>query len=188
MATVTFNAITKGFAGSLGNLVFRQVYGKTIVTGKPRMPRKQSEQQRQNRLKFKHASAWAKSTVSNPEKKAYYTRMAKKLKLPNAYTAAISDYMRKGDIKEIDTRFYKGKAGDIIRIKTHKKDFVVNTVKLTLYDDAGNVIESANATAKNGYFLYKASTTLPEKIPVKLHVSLPDHRMNVTTREVQILY
>ncbi len=96
MATVSVNSITKGFEGSIGDMVFRQVYGKTIVTGKPRSPRKESEQQRDNRLKFRSASAWAKATVQDPEKKAYYQRIAKKLKLPNAYTAAISDYMRKG--------------------------------------------------------------------------------------------
>ena len=36
-----------------------------------------------------------------PEKKAYYTHKAKKLKLPNAYTAAICDFMPKGEIKKL---------------------------------------------------------------------------------------
>jgi hypothetical protein len=187
MATVTFNAITKGFTGSIGGLLFRQIHGKTIVTQKPRLPKKQSELQRANRVKFKNASYWAKVTVRDPEKKAYYARMAKKLKLPNAYTAAICDYMRKGIIKEIDTRQYKGKVGDIIRIKAQKKDFSVGTVKVTFQNADGEVIESGHAVRKHDFFVYQTCTTLAEKIPVKLTVSMPDHVMNVTTREVQVL-
>ena len=186
MATVSFNSITKGFGGSIGNLVFRQVRGKTIVTGKPRAPKKQSEQQRTNRLKFKQASRWAKATVNDPEKKAYYLRMAKKLKLPNAYTAAISDYMRKGEIKEIDTRSYKGNTGDVIRIKTHKKDFAVRNVKLTLYNTTENIIESGSAVFKNGFFIYKASNTLAEKSSVTVKATLPDHPWNEVQREIVI--
>lgn len=64
MATVVFNAVTKGFSGSIGGLLFRQVYGKTIVTQKPRLPKKQSALQRTNRLKFRDASYWARVYVT----------------------------------------------------------------------------------------------------------------------------
>jgi len=187
MATVVFNAATKGFSGAIGNLLFRQLHGKTIVSRKPHVRKKQSELQRTNRLKFRDASYWAKVTVRDPERKAYYLRMAKKLKLPNAYTAAISDYMRKGEIKEIDTRQYKGNAGDVIRIKAYKKDFAITTVKITLKGEAGNVIESGKAVMKNGVFVYKTRNTLPEKIPVKLNVSLSNNGMNAIDRDVLVL-
>jgi len=187
MATVAFNAATKGFSGAIGNLLFRQLHGKTIVSRKPHLPKKQSELQRTNRLKFRDAAYWAKSAVRDPEKKAYYQRMAKKLKLPNAYTAAISDYMRKGEIKEIDTRHYKGKAGDVIRIKAHKKDFTIRTAKVTLYGEARNVIESGEAIIKKGFFVYKACKTLPQKISVKLNVSLSTYGMNINKRDVLVL-
>lgn len=127
-------------------------------------------------------------TLRDPEKKAYYQRMAKKLKLPNAYTAAITDYMRKGEIKEIDTRRYKGNAGDVIRVKAHKKDFTIGTVKITLCGEAGNIIESGKAVMRHGFFIYKTCTTLPEKIPVKLNVSLSDQVISTVERDVQILF
>lgn len=187
MATVAFNSITKGFVGSIGGLLFRQIDGRTIVSKKPRAPRKQSEQQRANRLKFKNASYWAKTILIIPARKEYYKRMAKKLKLPNAYTAAICDYMRKGEIKEIDTRLYKGNAGDTILIKTFKKDFSIDTVRVTLRDHGGNVIEMGDAVKKNGFFIYKTSTAPSEKTPLTLRVSLPDHGMNVIAREIQIM-
>lgn len=188
MATVAVTAVTNGFSGSIGKLLFRQVYGKTIVSKKPRLPKKQSELQRTNRLKFKDASLWAKATVRDPERKAYYLRMAKKLKLPNAYTAAICDYMRKGEINKVDTRQYKGKAGDTIRVKASKKDFPVRTVKIILHNETGHVIESGKAVIKNGVFIYKTCTTLSAKIPITLNVKLSDHPSNITERNVTIMY
>jgi hypothetical protein len=37
---------------------------------------------------------WAHEVLCDPDKKKYYEQRAKALKLPNAYTAAIRDYMR----------------------------------------------------------------------------------------------
>jgi hypothetical protein len=184
MATVRLNAVTKGMSGSIGNLMFRQTYGRTIVSAKPRPSKKQSEQQRVNRSRFKMATGWAKAQMLDPDKKAYYWRKAKKLKLPNAYTAAISDYMRKGEIKEINTKAYKGKAGDMIHFKIHKKDFAVRDVSVAVYTLDGRIIESGYAAKKdNGRFIYKASQTLQEKIPIKIRIQLNEHVWNAVTAE-----
>ena len=78
-----------------GTLVFKILRGKTIVTSRPRSPKTESEQQRKNRAKFKQGSIWAKTILLDEQKKAYYKQQAKKLGLPNAYTAALADYMRK---------------------------------------------------------------------------------------------
>jgi hypothetical protein len=183
MAVIHANPFTKGFSGSLGHIVFKQLRGKTIVASKPRQAKKQSEQQRENRSRFKNATFWAKGMMLDPEKKAYYWRKAKKLKLPNAYTAAVCDYMRKGEISEIDTRQYKGKAGDVIRIKVNKKDFNVNKVEVAMFDTNNRVIESALADKKdNNTFFYKASETLTEKISVTVRVRICDHRFDIDER------
>jgi hypothetical protein len=105
MAIVTANPLVNGLSGMIGrSLVFKNVHGRTIVASSPRLAKTQSEQQRQNRGKFKQASAWAKTVLLDPQKKAYYQQKAKKLKLPNAYTAAIANYMRKPQLKEIGRR------------------------------------------------------------------------------------
>jgi hypothetical protein len=184
MATLRLNAVTRGMSGSIGNLMFRQTYGRTIVSGKPRQSKKQSEQQRENRFRFKLATRWAKAQMLDAEKKAYYWRKAKKLRLPNAYTAAISDYMRKGEIKEINTKAYKGKTGDVIQLKIHKKDFAVRKVDVTLYAPDGRIIEGGLAIKKdNGLFTYKVSQTLAEKIPVRIRIQLNEHGGNEVTAE-----
>lgn len=98
MATVVNNPIMKGLRGSFGDvLVFRQVRGQTRVCPKPRTPDKQKETpaQRKTRSTFREATQWAQQVLKDPERKAYYTKRAKVLRLPNAYTAAITDFMRK---------------------------------------------------------------------------------------------
>lgn len=49
--------------------------------------------------------------MEDPALKAYYWRKAQKLKLPNAYTAALTDYMRKGKIESVNRKKYTGKIG-----------------------------------------------------------------------------
>jgi hypothetical protein len=186
MAIIQTNPITNGLSGALGNLIFRQLRGKTILSCKASAPKKQSELQRENRFKFKCATAYAKSAMLNDEKKTYYMRMAKKLKLPNAYTAAIGDYMRRGDIRAIDTRTYKGKAGDEIRIDVYKKDFPINQVKVALYHPNGRMLESDAAIQKQqNIFVYKAKENMNDDSPVTIRVMLCDHIMNMVTEEVR---
>jgi hypothetical protein len=172
MATVRSNMLTHAFSGSIGNIVFRQLHGKTIAARKPKEIEKQSALQRENRLRFRHAAAWAKAQMLDANKKAYYWRMAKKLKLPNAYTAAVSDYMRKGEIKEVDTRYYKGNAGDIIRLKITKKDFAIGHVDVVLRDATGNMIETGFAVRKDkDAFVYRAAKTIARQEEIYLHVT-----------------
>jgi hypothetical protein len=187
MATVSVNSIAHGLSGRLGGVVFRQVRGKTIMSNTPCEVKKQSALQRENRSRFRSASAWAKGQTQDPEKKAYYTRKAKKLKLPNAYTAAICDYMRRGEIKEIDTRQYKGNAGDVIRLKVGKKDFSVYKVEVALYDAEGVEIESGMAIKKHDdVFFYKASETVIEKKPVRTCVIICDQYLNRVMKEARM--
>jgi hypothetical protein len=187
MARVSVNSIAHGLSGRLGGVVFRQVRGKTIMSNTPSEIKKQSVLQRENRSRFKNASAWAKWQTQDPERKAYYARKAKKLKLPNAYTAAISDYMRKGEIKEIDTRLYKGKAGDVIRLKVSKKDFSVHKVEVTLYDAEGAEIECGMAIKKqDDIFFYKAAETVIEKMPARICVMICDHYLNRVMKEARM--
>jgi hypothetical protein len=98
MAIVKINDFTEGLSGAIGNLVFRQLRGKTVISGKA-SPAKQSEKQLENRNKFKHASNHVKFAMLNEELKKYYADKAAELKLPNAYTAALKEYLRNGELK-----------------------------------------------------------------------------------------
>lgn len=132
MAIVTTNPLVSGLSGMLGrSLVFKNLGGKTIVASRPRPAKTESEQQRKNRSKFRLASAWAKTALLDPQKKSYYQQKAKKLKLPNAYTAAIADYMRKPQLKEICRCDHQ------MTYVVYKKDFELQSGELRLLPDNG---------------------------------------------------
>src|SRR6218665_2894332 len=97
MASISSNPITSGLSGRLGDsLLFKTVRGKTFVSTIPRASSKaESAAQRSTRVNFREASNWAQLILLDPERKAYYRQRAKALRLPNAYTAALTDYRRK---------------------------------------------------------------------------------------------
>jgi hypothetical protein len=96
MAKISSNVLVSGLSGMLGGtLVFKMLRGKTYVASRPRPARSESEQQRQNRAKFKAAAQRARIILLNPEKKELYKAEAKRLGLPNAYTAVVAELMQK---------------------------------------------------------------------------------------------
>jgi hypothetical protein len=188
MAIAQTNRLITGLSGSIGNLVFRNLRGKTVLSGKPSKPSRESEKQQENRFKFKCASTYAKSVMLNAEKKIYYKQKALELNLPNGYTAAIVDYMRKGEVTGIDTRQYRGRAGDLIRIKIEKKDFAVHQVKVALYTPEGKIIEYDSAIKTSAQvFEYRTKQNVPCFRPVILRITLCDHIMNIVTKDVRIV-
>lgn len=123
----TSNVITSGLRGRLGDsLVFKTVRGKTFVSTPARLRGKQKEStaQRGTRTNFQQASQWAQLILLDPERKMYYRQRAKALKLPNAYTAALTDYMRK--VKIAATR-----NADTVTYAITKPGFTLQQVSVT---------------------------------------------------------
>ena len=92
MAQLT-TPLLQGLSGSLGNLVFRTFNGKTFVYSPPRKTRRESPLQAYRRDRFRELSARAKMQLRDPEVKAHYGLEAKRLKLPNAYTALLKEML-----------------------------------------------------------------------------------------------
>ena len=139
MAIVTNNPLVNGFRGAFGkSLVFKQINGKTFASAFPRKPdkRNESEAQKNTRVTFRKASEWAQITLLDPQKKAYYQERARELKLPNAYTAAITDYMRKPKVVKKDT----------IKYTVSKPGFLLRDVQVTV--DKSEEAPSVNVVVK----------------------------------------
>ncbi len=135
MATVTTNDLIESLSGKLGkSLVFRTMYGKTFVSHQARKPnkKKESEVQRNTRVNFREATQWARKMLRDPEKKTYYQQRAKALKLPNAYTAAITDYMRKPKVVKLQQR-------DTITYSIHKPGFTIKLVHVLANEATGAI-------------------------------------------------
>ena len=84
-----------GVRGRVGQFVFRTLNGITIVSRRPRKPTSQTRPQRDNRQRFRQATEFAKTEMMDADRKAYYKEIAKKYRLRNAYTAAITAYMNR---------------------------------------------------------------------------------------------
>lgn len=187
MAVIQGNPLVNSARGAVGPVMYRRVGNKTILSAKPSSPRKESEQQRANRQKFKEATSHAKNILKDPQKKAYYQQKAKKLKLPNAYTAAITDYMRKGEIKEISICKGKRGKGDRIRIRAGKKDFAINNVKVRLYDETGAFLFSDVAIRKDHHeFIFPVKERLALHASIKIRVIAEDMFCNNVEKEVYV--
>lgn len=145
MAHVKNNNLTKGLSGKFGDIMFRQIGMKTYAFPTPQRPKKESEKQRSNRNKFKEATQFAHAAMENEEKKAHYKKLAKKLKLPNAYTAAITDYMRKPEIDSVDGAKYDGMPGGKISIIAGKKQIPLESVNVIVSSPDNDVIECGAA-------------------------------------------
>jgi hypothetical protein len=142
MAISKNNPLTKGASGMIGNtVVFRSWNGKTYMYNRPSKPKKESRLQKENRTKFSRAVAFSRQMMGIPEKKAEYAAIAKRENLPNAYTAAVTEYMRKPEIVEVDP-FSREKE---IKVVARKKGFELQEVEVILIGENGEVIEEGKA-------------------------------------------
>jgi hypothetical protein len=178
MARIKLNDIAEGISGMIGELVFRTYRGKTYMARRPSKAKNESESQRNTRSRFKLATQYAKQMMADPERKAYYNKKAKKLHLPNAYTAAITDYMRKPAVQRIDASKYNGKPGDPVIILASKKDFKLNRVSVVITSPDDIVLEQGPAACQvAGRWTYKCSLTSTSHYPsYKIFVTAADEQ------------
>jgi hypothetical protein len=149
MATIN-NALFHGISGKLVSIVFRQKKGKTIVACAPRKRAVKTKKQEEHQRQFKLATTFAKTVMAEPVLLECYKGFAKKLKCPSAYSAAVKDFLKKPEIKNICVDRYRGNIGDVITI--------------TPADDSkfymcGVMIVNADGTLEDGFANYDPAET-----------------------------
>jgi hypothetical protein len=181
MARSKNNVLTKGLSGMIGKqIVFRSWNGKTFISVAPKKPKKQSAVQKENRSKFKRATIYAKNMMKDPEKKAEYKDIAKKLQLPNAYTAAITDYMRNPLIEDLDIASYSGKEDEVIKVNISKKGFEIQEVEFTIVDETGEILEKGKAEKGLATeWIYKTSKNIGERDTAKFLIRVRERTGNI---------
>ncbi|MFA6276690.1 MAG: hypothetical protein WC622_08065 [Pedobacter sp.] len=93
MAISKNNIITETLSGKVGNIIFKNYGNKTVISKYPDMSKVvKTEKQMENQLQFKAAQAYAKSILSDPDKKSAFIKTIPKDK--TAYHAAISKYLK----------------------------------------------------------------------------------------------
>ena len=186
MAQSINNILTKGLSGMVGGqIVFRSWKGKTFVSVAPKKPKKQSLLQKENRSRFRMATAFAKRMMKDPAKKIEYKALADKMNLPNAYTAAITEYMRKPEINEVDTTGYSGKEKEEIKVSATKKGFELQEVEVVIIDKDGVIIENGKASLGSDLiWTYRTTSAMEEKEGVQFLIKARDRTGNVKQKMV----
>ena len=156
------NVITRRLHGKFADqVVFRTRNGKSVTADVPKWSgKKPAASQVQVRDKFKLASIWAKTILTNPDMLAAYTAKATDGKTP--YVVALTDYLKPPRISEISTSDYNGHAGDVIRVAAFD-DFQVKDVRLRIMDANGNLLEegACQPDSFGMYWLYNATSEVP---------------------------
>jgi hypothetical protein len=187
MAHAQHNSITHGYGGLFGNIVFRWVYGQSVMQSRPDFSNVHwSKAQKANRKTFAQAVRYAQMAIRDPEKKRFYEKQAKGRCA--AYNKAISDYLRRPEICSIDTDEYGGKKGDLIKVDAWDKYGVV-AVLVFVYNALGHEIESGMAIEDFGRecWVYQAREDFPPGRSGRIVVKAIDHTGNSVSETRPVL-
>lgn len=163
---ITTGAITRNLRGAFGDFIFRNYNGKTVVSPRPVYKNETNTPARkQARAQFQEATYFARNAMSNVKLKAYYTQKARQLKLPNAYTAAITDYLRKAKVMAFTRSSFSPKKETVIQILVEKPPFKVSNMKIIICNREGEILTQQNLAVfdeKKNVFRYKLPDDYPD--------------------------
>ena len=175
-----------GARGNVGNVVFRQWNGQTIITSLPETtPRSKSQLGQQRRMTY--ANLYAKAILEDPAiKKDYRSGITKNL--PTAFRVAVADYMNNPVVHEIRVGDYTGLPGEVIKIKA-TDNFRVMRVYVRITDGAGKLIEEGDAIRyvnRPTFWRYHATQTNHHLKGTTISVTAFDRPKNEGVMEVVV--
>jgi hypothetical protein len=160
MPKITMNAGFKSASGGLDDVIFRTVRGQTFMTRRPEpQPSKPSPAQQKQRERFAAASYYAREVLSDPCQRRAYEAFAQEHGR-RADKLLTSDFLTPPVIDEIDLSSYRGRAGDIIRVRA-TDDIEVVSVNVTVQTAAGVKLEEGAANKVHGVWRYSATMAPP---------------------------
>ena len=161
---VKLNPMFEAASGQLGEMVFRELRGETIVSRKPTVTGEATvtgeptPEQIAQRERFKQAAAYGKSALAVAGTRALYEEAARSKNMP-VFAVTIADFLNAPVIDTADLSTYTGQPGDVIRISA-RDDFGVVAVHVSIMNGSGVAVESGNAVPDAGGWVYTATQTL----------------------------
>ena len=188
MAKSVPNASAGKLKGRIGDLVYYELNGKPCVRGVPHREVPPTPAEKNNRDRFRAASKFAPSTLTDPTQKARYSAAAAKTG-STAYNVAVSDFMHAPVITEVDLTGFTGGAGQFIRIRVEEKKIGAATVKVVIADRSQTVLEQGAASLENDgvTWSYTAQEEIPQDRSLWITITAvdqPGHRTSKTLRHV----
>ena len=184
MAQATLNPVLLRLRGKVGDLIFKNVNGKTVVACKAAMPAyPETERQRATRQNFRKGIIYGKTVMSDPSMRPVYAEAAKRRGEP-IYSVMISDFMNPPVVDEIDLSRYNGGAGNEIMVRA-SDDFGVIGVEVRVLNTDGEEIEKGAAVQSvpnSGAWVYTATVSIPPGGPVRVEAIAKDRPGNTGVR------
>ena len=178
MALAT-SPLHRSIRGAVGDFIFRTYNGKTVVSIRPVYKNEtNTEARRQVRGRFREASNFASNAMEDKALKAYYKQKARQLKLPNAYTAAITDYLRKAKAAAVTRSSFSARKGETILIRLSKSVFRIREIKATLCNQHGEVLseQTLTKTEDEKTFHFELTDDFPDYDKVMITTDEPDNK------------
>jgi hypothetical protein len=172
---VKLNPMFEQVSGQLGELVFRELRGKTVASRKPVVIADPSADQTAHRERFKQAAAYGKSALADADTRAIYEEYARTKNMP-VFALTIADYFTAPVIDTLDLAMYTGQAGSLIHISA-RDEFGVAGVHVAITDQAGSPLENGAAieTAEgSGHWIYTAISNVEAGTVVTVNVVASD--------------
>jgi hypothetical protein len=146
MAHSDNSLVTGRISGTLNKeLVFREWQGKTVVAKAPRKRKGEpNSKQAETQEKFLLASRYARAIIKSTDKSMAEAYAAVLRPRQNVYSRALEDFLNSPEVKSINTRNYKGIAGDKIAIRAID-DFRIVSVQVEIYAADGTLLEEGKA-------------------------------------------
>lgn len=186
MTKLTKNLFLQGASGMLGGqLVYRRVNGQTIVSSRPERRGEVSEAQKRQNMRFKYASVYAKNVIEDDVLgPVYAAAVARIIRYRNAYTLALTDYLKAPEIGDIV--FTSGASGSRVLVEAYE-DPQLAKVEFDIIGEDESVISSGEATPTDNGIQWEF--TLTQDIPEggSIMVRAYDLPGNVTTKSFTLV-
>jgi len=187
MAISFNNVITSHYSGRVGDIVFRNYNGKSVMAKRPDCSKViKTALQWENMNKFAKAVKYGLFVMANHVLSEYY-----RMKRPDLspFHAAISDYLTRPIIESVDVRKYKGHPGDVVTISAWDK-WNIEGVGVVIFNAIGDIIEFGAAVPKefsgNTEWDYTATVENIDYKSSRILVRAKDRPGNLVETEVDI--
>ena len=187
MAVSFTNVITKGYSGKVGDIVFRNYDGKSVMAKRPDCSKViKTARQEVFMNKFAKAVKVGQFAKTNQTLIEHYN---KKRPYLSVYHAAISDYQSSPVIEHVDVSEYQGHPGDVVTVSA-RDNFEIEGVGVIIFNSIGEVIEFGEAVPKefsgNTEWDYTATVENPDYKSSRILVRAKDRPGNVVEAEVDV--
>jgi len=177
MAKIILNPIVEQVSGGLGNLVFRELRGETILSRKPvSNGAEPTPGQAAHRERFKQAVAYGKFAMADNASREFYQYAAGQKNIP-AFALSVADFLNLPSVEEVDLSAYEGQVNDSIKIITSDDFGVVNLHVAISNNQGGAIIESGQAIeypVGTGRWNYTATAAVTPGTAVTIEVTATD--------------